>query len=266
MNKNQAGPNNLLDTTDSLEAVGVFRGWKNFFFVIVILCLLLLQLCFLPVDRGYIKIGDQAGSNEPAVAGEVTKADEGLVEVTTETVQDVDEPAKEEAVEQKSAPWQTESTTKAAALELEQTTGWTPANILSRITFEQLTGVIRLINAVLILTAILYCLTLLFSLKVSMHGKLGGINHISRAFFLSLLVLVLLLPWQKMFGSVVTGAIFTPDELVEWYSAETNNIFDTVLYYLRFSGYWLLILLLLIFSQFRSLRWTKAILSRLEII
>jgi len=45
-----------------------------------------------------------------------------------------------------------------------------------------------------------------------------------------------------------------------------HNIFDTVLYYLRFSGYSVFILLLLIFSQFRSLRWTKAILSRLEII
>ena len=246
MNRNKAGPNDLMDTTDCLEAVGVFKGWKNFFFVIVILCLLLLQLCFLPVDRGYIKIGDQAGSNTPAVAGELT----------AEKVQD----------ESNSALSQTESTTKAAALEIQPAIGWAPMDILSRITYEQLTWLIRFVNAVLILTATLYCLTLFFSLKVSMQGRLGGINHISRAFFLSLLMLVLLLPWQRIFGLVVTGAIYTPDELVKWYSAGSNNMFDIALYYLRFSGYWLLIILLLIFSQVRSFRWTKAILSRLEII
>jgi hypothetical protein len=258
MSKNQTGSNNLLDTTDCLEAIGVFKGWKNFFFVIVILCLLLLQLCFLPVDRGYVKIVDQADSNESVVAGEVTKPDE--------TAQDVREPAKEVAVEPKSAPSRTEPTIKAAALEPELVSEWAPAKLLSNITFGQLTGLIRLVNAVLILAATLYCLTLFFSLKLSMQGRLGGINHISRAFFLSLLMLVLLLPWQKIFGLVVTGAIYTPDELVKWYSAQSNNTFGIALYYLRFSGYWLLIFLLLVFSQIRSFRWTKAILGRLEIM
>ena len=54
MNENQAGPGSLLDTTDCLEAIGVFRGWKNFLFIIVVLCLLLLQICFWVVNTGYI--------------------------------------------------------------------------------------------------------------------------------------------------------------------------------------------------------------------
>ena len=107
---------------------------------------------------------------------------------------------------------------------------------------------------------------MLFSLKVSMLGRLGGINHISRAFFLSLLMLVLLLPWQIIFSNVVTGAIFTPSELLKWHFSEMDSLFDITLYYLRFSGYWLLILLLLIFSQIRSSRWAKAILRRLEVM
>ncbi|MHC4212509.1 MAG: hypothetical protein ACYSWP_03945, partial [Planctomycetota bacterium] len=37
---------NLLDTTDCLEAVSVFRGWKNFLFVITFFSLLLLQSVF----------------------------------------------------------------------------------------------------------------------------------------------------------------------------------------------------------------------------
>jgi len=144
---------------------------------------------------------------------------------------------------------------------------WPSLDLLSGITCEQLTWAIRLVNAVLILTASLYCLTLLFSLKVSLHGRLGGINHISRAFFLSLLMLVLLLPWQKVFGNVVTGAVYTAAELTQWHAAEkTDDLFHTILYYARFSGYGALILLLLVLSQYRSLCWAKAILRRLEII
>lgn len=236
MNENQTGPNSLLDTTDCLEAVGVFRGWKNFFFIIIVLCLLVLQICFWAVNTGYIPAkecpGNKAQSNEAVV---------GL----GEKVEDVNEPAEAEIQE----PQQS-----------------TPAGTLFGITFKHLAMVIRIVNAVLVLTGTLYCLTTLFALKISLVGRLGGINHICRAFFLSLIMLVLLLPWQRVFGGVVLGAIYTPCELMEWCSAESSDIFCIVLRYLRFTGYWLVILLLLIFSQLRSGRWTKTILRRLEVI
>jgi len=301
MNESQAGPNDLLDTTDCLEAVGVFKAWKNFFFVIIILCLLLLQACFFLVDRGYISIGEQAG-----VAGEVTTPAEGPSQVAeppaqmeieaeqpaepTEAVEPEEVAEPEPAVEsslvtepdksaepneaaepnQPAEPNSTLSGTGTPAggtvQHLQRAITWPGGDFFAGMSFEQLTLAIRLLNAVLVLTATLYCLTLLFGLKVSMHGRLGGINHISRAFFLSLLMLVLLLPWQRIFGGVVTGAIYTPGELQEWFSARTDDIFDTVLYYLRFSGYGVLVFLLLLLSQLRSLRWAKAILRRLEII
>ena len=56
MNDSQVSPNNLLDATDCLEAIGVFRGWKNFLFAIIVLSLLLTQACFWLVNTGYIKI------------------------------------------------------------------------------------------------------------------------------------------------------------------------------------------------------------------
>lgn len=237
MNENQTGPNSLLDTTDCLEAVGVFRGWKNFFFIIIVLCLLVLQICFWAVNTGYIPAkecpGNKAQSNEAAVVG------------LGEKVEDVNEPAEAEIQE----PQQS-----------------TPAGTLFGITFECLAMVIRIVNAVLVLTGTLYCLTTLFALKISLVGRLGGINHICRAFFLSLIMLVLLLPWQRVFGGVVLGAIYTPCELMEWCSAESSDILGIVLRYLRFTGYWLVIMLLLIFSQLRSGRWTKTILRRLEVI
>ena len=237
MNENQAGPSSLLDTTDCLEAIGVFRGWKNFFFIIVVLCLLLLQASFWCVNTGCIPAKECPGNEVVAVGG-------GL----SEDVQDVGEAAKKVAAEQN----------EPAEAEMK--------NPLFGITFKHLAMGIRVANAILVLAGLLYCLTILLSLKISLVGRLGGMNHISRAFFLSLVMLILLLPWQRVFGGVVLGAIYSPCELVKWSSAETPGIFGIILYYLRFSGYWLLILLLLIFSQLRSGRWTKSILRRLEVI
>ena len=277
------GGNDLLDTTDCLEAVGVFKGWKNFLFLIVLLCLLLLQASFHLVDRGYIEIDGQFYSDEPAVEpnepAEPNKPTEDAESVEPTEPAETNEPTEPEklgesvepnepaepnelARSSSALPW-IEPRIRSTAPQMQYAGQWIPKNF---ITFEQLTLLISLVNAVLILTATLYCLTLLFSLKVSMNGRLGGINHISRAFFLSLLMLVLLLPWQRMFGSVVTGAVFTPEELVKWYSGKTDDILDVTLYYLRFSGYGVLMLLLLILSQLRSLRWAKDILRRLEII
>jgi len=278
MNDNQATPNNLLDTTDCLEAVGVFKGWKNFLFVIVILCLLLLQASFLLVDTGCIEI-DQAAGGEPAAASMVVEPARGLAE-TTLKLPDAPKPVRQLIEESKVVPESNEPAvpdvaepnnpaepiSKAQDLKLQRAITWPPTELFSGITFEYLSWLIRIVNAVLILAATLFCLSMLFSLKVSMLGRLGGINHISRAFFLSLLMLILLLPWQRIFDGMALGAMYTPDELVKWLSVENKDMFEQVLYYLRFSGYWLLVFLLLILSQIRSVRWGKAILRRLEII
>ncbi|HUV66590.1 MAG TPA: hypothetical protein VMW24_22065 [Sedimentisphaerales bacterium] len=313
MNEIQAGPNDLLDTTDSLEAVGVFKGWKNFFFIIIVLCLVLLQVSFWLVDRGYIQVSPSAEAAEPVGEGEFTAPEIKVLEIPVEqelapTVPAAVEPAEplqqtkpvpsevEETAEPEPAalgtpdqepdkttaepnqviepnrpadPNLTSRTTRGekAGTKLQRAITWPSADFLSGVTAEQFAWMVRLANAVLVLTASLYCLTLMFSLKVSMHGRLGGINHISRAFFLSLLMLVLLLPWQMVFGGVVTGAVYTPAELMSWHAAEkTGDTLAMALYYLRFSGYGVLIFLLLLLSQYRSLRWAKAILRRLEII
>ncbi len=280
MNDNQATPNNLLDTTDCLEAVGVFKGWKNLLFVIVILCLLLLQASFLLVDTGCIEI-DRAAVGEPAAASVVAEPAQGQAETADVKVPDVAEPARQLIEEPNVAPESIEPAVPEEAVEpnnpaepvskeqdvkLQRAITWPPTELFSGITFEYLSLLIRIVNAVLILTATLFCLSMLFSLKISMLGRLGGINHISRAFFLSLFMLILLLPWQRIFGSMVLGAMYTPEELVKWNAIENKDVFEQVLYYLRFSGYWLLVFLLLILSQIRSVRWGKAILRRLEII
>jgi hypothetical protein len=109
---------------------------------------------------------------------------------------------------------------------------------------------------------------MLCSLKVSLLGRLGGINHISRAFFIALLMTVVLLPWQQVFPDMVSGMMFTPTELAEEAQVTTQQglLITAFFYYIRFCGSWLIVLLLLVLSMFRSSRWTKATLKRLEIV
>ncbi|MFA5238973.1 MAG: hypothetical protein WC476_04590 [Phycisphaerae bacterium] len=258
MDLEQDQQKNLIDTTDCLEAIGVFRGWKNFLFVVVILCLLLLQACFWLVNTGYVATEEQAGDEITAVAAvesepiaEAEKANEGIKKAAEQVAASPNEPAE-------------------AAAESEQPRP-EPAKAHFKVEFKHLAWLIRLVNVVLVFAAMLYCLVTLFSLKVSLIGRLGGINHIARAFFLSLVFLVLLLPWQilwrQFFAGEIAGAMYTPDDLLSSFTAlKDGSVLYKTFYYLRFSGCWVLAMLPLIFSYIRSCRWAKATLRRLEII
>ena len=234
MNENQPKESSLVDTTDCLECIGVFRGMKNTFFVIAIVCLLLLQVSFWLVNFDIIKAGDEASVAGAAGSEQIIKAAEKITADPNQLITAIPEPQK---------------------------------SSLFEMTFERLALLIRFFNFLLIPAAMLYCLTMLFSLKVSLLGRLGGINHIARAFFLSLAFAVFLMPWQKFFPGVFLGAMYTPAELQSACAdADSYNIFTLTLHYLRFTGYWLVVVLLLVFAQLRSARWAKAILRRLEVI
>ncbi|MCJ7692717.1 MAG: hypothetical protein MUO22_04820, partial [Sedimentisphaerales bacterium] len=186
----------LVDTTDCLEAVNVFRGWKNLLFIIILLSLLTIQLSFWATDLDLVK--------------EHPPQDQQQIEITT----DQPEPSKEikdEAAQIEQAA--TEVTSDANILVIEK-----PAkkSINFSITLRpaHVLWAIRSANFLIILAATLYCLTILFCLKISLIGRLGGINHICRAFFLSLIMLVLILPWQQFLGWFVAGAVFEPSELM----------------------------------------------------
>jgi len=237
----QIGPGSLLDTTDSLEAVGVFRGWKNIMFLIVFLCLLILQAAFWLVNTGTVEIEPAAVAAPEAVIASPETTDANAVAVV-----DPNKPTEQAEVQEP------KSTLKRL--------------LPTKLTFQRLSWIITFVNAILILSACLYLLSVFFGLKVSMMGKLGGINHASRAFYIATFMFVLILPWQNVFGGVVMGAIYAPWELANAFSAERADIFAKVLYYLRFSGYWFLVLFLLILSQMRTCRWTRAILRRLEVV
>jgi hypothetical protein len=218
----------LIETTDCLEAISVFRGWKNIFFALVLICLVLTQTAFWLVDRKVVRPKDAAA------AAPVTDAN-AIAEATD-------------------MPGQPAAPAPASA------------RVLKKLDTGYLGRAVGLINGVLIVTVALYVLAMFFCLMVSLVGRLGGIKHISRAFFLSVIAVVLVMPWQNLLGSRLPGVIYSFPELLHWLDIKGDSRLNTVLYYLRFSIYWLAFLVLLLIAQIRTARWTKSILRRLEII
>lgn len=237
MNEGPVSHGNMIETTDALEAVSVFRGWKNFFFLIVLICMLLAQAAFWLVNLDVVKL---KGGAPAGVAGQAD--DQALAAAASAALADANEAAS-----------------KKVTLRF-------PADLLDDVDFSHVARAVDLVNGILIVAAAVYIVAMFFSLMVSVTGRLGGISHISRAFFLSMIGFILLIPWQRLFGTSVVGVIYTPAELLDWLALRDKSTLNMVLFYLRFAGYWFLVFLLLLTAQVRSARWTKAILRRLEII
>jgi hypothetical protein len=136
-----------------------------------------------------------------------------------------------------------------------------------KIRFSQLSWIIRICDYLLIVSSIMYSLTLLFGLKISLVARLGGISHATKAFFVSLFMIVLLLPWQVMFRGVIVGAIYTPSELLSSFQAfAADNFAEKSFMFIRYTGLAIVVLLLLVWSQLKSTRWSRNTLKRLGIM
>jgi len=256
----ETGTGNLVDTTDCLEAVSVIKCWKNLLFIIILLGLLLLQGSFWMVNLN-LAAGDSTIAANPTAGlpPNVRPAAEASQPGSTATKK-IKEAAKQIAIEPNASSEPNQPVlSKTEELVSAELKSWLQPKV------KHITALVRFLNFVLIPSTVLYCLTMLFSLKVSLIGRLGGINHIARAFFLSILFVVLLLPWQILFTPVFAGAMFTPAELIKACQAQ-KTMLAFVSFYLRFTGYWLLVLLLLLAAQIRSMRWAKATLRRLEVV
>ena len=223
---------------DFTGATQVIRRWKNFFCTIIVLCLVVLQTSFWFVHNGNIALTQNITSNDVLHEGQ---------------------PVRMIAPEE-SAPSQSLRPT----VEGPERPPVTLKLLNVEITFEHLRSVINIANAILIFSSALYGFTIFCGLAASFGGRLGGLKHISHAGVYSLVMFVLLLPWQFVFGSIILGAIYTPRELNMWHTTGMTDTLGTALLYFRFSGYSILIFILLILAQFRSLLWSKSLLHKFE--
>jgi hypothetical protein len=233
MNENPASHSSVFETNDSLEAVSVFRTWKNIFFGILLVCLLLTQVAFWLIN---LKIVTAPAVSNTAVSSPAAVA----------------------------APGVTPSPAGEAGPADTGRTGFFQ-RLFAGLNFERTARTVELVNGILLVAAVLLVASIFFALMVSLVGRLGGLNHISRAFILTLIAVVLLVPWQLL-GLNVLGVTWTPDELIRWLPTKGASLGNAIIFYLRFTGYWVAIMLLVLLSQARSTLWSKSMLRRLEII
>jgi hypothetical protein len=260
MAQEQPRTSSLVDTTDCLEAVGVIRCWKNILFIIILLSMILLLGALAAVDLKWVRAEEAITMINPPA--ELVTAAEANEAGTVEKARIREAASRISLFRKKPAEPSTPAIQPAAEPNQPRQVAFA---VRFELTLTHIISTVRLLNFILIPGALLYCLTMLFALKVSMIGRLGGINHITRAFFVSLLFVVLLLPWQVLLAPVFAGAMFTPGELLVACQAEKTRI-ASISFYLRFVGYWLLVIVLLLISQMRSMRWARATLRRLEVI
>ncbi len=248
----------LLDTTDCLEAIDAIRSMKNFLFVIIILCLLMTGVVFCLDRTDRI---DRTGCTACAVCpmNPAAACCAAAMQASTQPnpqIAGAGDPIR--AVAQSVAE-------PNAAAKVSKSKKQLPAILQFRPACQHVALALKACNFILVLAAAMYCLTLLMSLKISLAGRLGGISHISRAFFISLFALVILLPWQVLLPGVAAGAIFLPCELLcQWHTKAST--FWLTMCYLRFAGLWVVVLVLFIAAQMRSRKWTKATLRRLGLV
>ncbi len=233
-------------TTDGLDAVRVFRWWKNSLFVVMVLTLVCLQAIFWLTNTGQVQISRDAvgvAASKPVLSEVEGPKALGMA--------NADEPIATDA--QPSAP----VTMPTRGPEL-------PRLLPFDLTLKHITLVIHAVNTILIFACVLYALTMYIALSVSIRNRLGGLTHISRAFYFSLLALILLLPWQIVLAPVGVGTIYTPHELAKSCTILATSTFETALFYLRFTGIWAMVCLVLIIAQWRSFRWIKTVVLKYE--
>jgi len=248
----------LLETTDCLEAVGTLKFNKNLFFTIIFFCLLILQGIFWLTPTEYV---DRPAADTKKDAVPVTAmllnlaapAEKALkVEKKTEKI--------EKAAQELTADANAAAAPEPNAMEHKKV-------VPVKISFTYLSRLIKLCNFLLIVCSVVYSLTLLFCMKVSLVGRLGGIRHITKAVFVSFLMVVLIMPWQLLFKDVIWGAIYTPAELLDaWKNFDQTAVLAAAKMFLRFTGLWLIVVILLFWAQLKSMRWSKNTLKRLGII
>jgi len=108
----------------------------------------------------------------------------------------------------------------------------------------------------------LLVLTLLLSVKLALVGRTGGVAGYISAFFWSLLLLVVLVPWQQVLpGSTVTcGVTYNLGHLLDQTAKiGTDDAGWTVktLYYVRFIAYPVIVLILMLAVQRKYSRGRK---------
>ncbi len=128
------------------------------------------------------------------------------------------------------------------------------------------------LNCLVLFTAILFSISLLIGLNISMIGQLGQIAFSTKAFFLSLVLCVLIFPWQTIVNPEIPGFLYTYEQLSSsyWYTIHNNYVDQTErltnlgMYFIRYVGLWFLSMAILVTAQSKSIKAAKNIFNNVK--
>ncbi|MBN1764351.1 MAG: hypothetical protein JW860_03760 [Sedimentisphaerales bacterium] len=256
-----------VDVNDALEAFDSFnKARKLFFWVFLLIPMVLLQVSFWAIHCEWVTTGSSVDQTQ-------------MVSESKKTIP-VPEPTPISSAHQTPVKDPVEETTTAPEPETEVTdTPEMPAALASQIvTDERLEPglnmndcvkiVMKVSNYSLVFASVVYCLILLMGMKLALTGQMGSLTDLTKAFFLSLILVVLIVPWLEAFSRQFSVALFSYKEIITQCRLikETNDWWDNLLYYGRFIVLWFLALLVLILAHWRSGRAAKRIKRRLTSI
>jgi len=260
MNGQSAGKDRSVnnDRKDALEAFNSFNGARNLvFWIFLLIPLLVIEVDFWAVHSGVLDKVLIQSENANEAAGSADK---------TNQQPDKEAKAKEPALSLNKIQETLTPSDTAKSKDAELNSGRIATeNRLTKSLDKLIQASLKTSNYVLTFAAVVYCLTLLIGMKLALIGQLGGLADASKAFFLALIAMVFILPWQQVMSDGIHGTLFSYKELTDSYLAikGSDDPKEYVLYFGRFAALWGLTVVLLGAAQLRSSRAVRKIRQRL---
>jgi hypothetical protein len=211
----QDNPTTPMQFCDALQCLSRVKGLLA---LLLVLCLLVQVTAFILVD--FVGVADGAAKMPSAAAAPA----EAEPDAETDAEIAVDSPAEAQAGNAGADTW-----------------------------FEVISLALAATKFVGVVSAGLLMLTLMFAVKISLIGGVGATEGFLGAFFWSLILLAMLVPWQQIIGSALAcGATFNMSQLVNrtWgvhtglgADEATGGLLRQGMYYARFLAYPILTLL-----------------------
>ena len=128
-----------------------------------------------------------------------------------------------------------------------------------KVWYELLCWVLPATKFIALAAGMLLILTLMFAVKLSLLGHIGGVAGFMSGFFWSILLWVFLIPWQQVLqSSFASGALYNLHFLVKhtqdavW--SGSASLITQILYYARFVAYPIFVILLALVVQAKFAR------------
>ncbi|MGC9454465.1 MAG: hypothetical protein ACP5HU_06335 [Phycisphaerae bacterium] len=115
-----------------------------------------------------------------------------------------------------------------------------------------------------LVSGLLLMLTLMFAVKLSLLERMGGVAGLMSAFFWSLVLFAVLVPWQDvLIDSFASGALYNLGDLTAARRGLANGWTDKVIFYARFVLYPVVAVLVWLVVQMKFARGYRRIVSAL---